>query len=88
MYWYREKNPQTHQPSWYKMNKHVLNYLHYILTQSSESILHRMFDPMMRNPTKGDQAGYAMELMDKYELNLTLKEIKETDTSSLKKANY
>ena len=40
---------------------------------------------MVRNPTTGDWAGYATELIKKYELNLSLKEIKETESSIFKK---
>ena len=40
---------------------------------------------MVRNPTTGDWAGYAIDLFKKYELNLSLKEIKETESSIFKK---
>ena len=72
-------------PARYQINRQVLNYLHYILNQPNDSILQRMFNSMVRNPTTGDWAGYAIELIKKYELNLSLKEIKETESSIFKK---
>jgi hypothetical protein len=72
-------------PARYQINIQVLNYLHYILNQPNDSILLRTFNSMIRNPTPGDWTGYAIELIKKYKLNLSLKEIKETESSIFKK---
>ena len=72
-------------PARYQINRQALNYLHYILNQPNDSILQRMFNSMVRKPTKGDWAGYAIGLIEKYELNLSLQEIKETGSSLFKK---
>ena len=43
-----------------------------------------MFESMRKNPKRGDWASAAMKLIEKYELNLTLQEIKEAKQGVLK----
>ena len=62
-------------PARYKIHRQVLNYLNYILNQPNELILQRMFSSLVTYPTTGDCAGYAIELIEKYEWNLSLEEI-------------
>ena len=70
-------------PARYQINRQALNYLHYILNQPNDSILQRMFNSMVRNPTTEDWAGYCVELIETYKLNLSIKEIKETESSMI-----
>ena len=64
-------------PARYQIQRQVLNYLKYILNQPEDSILNKMFQSMKKNPSKGDWASSATALIDKFELQLTLQEIKE-----------
>ena len=47
------------------------------LKQPEDSILNKMFQSMKKNPTKGDWASSSTALIDKFELHLTIQEIKE-----------
>ena len=44
-----------------------------------------MFEAIRKKPTKGDWARNALDLVKKFELNLTLNEIRDMSTSSFKK---
>ena len=44
-----------------------------------------MFEAIRKNPTKGNFARNALDLVKKFELNLTLNEIRDMSTSSFKK---
>ena len=72
-------------PARYQVHRQVLNYLHYILQQPKSSLLYRIFERMRTNPTKGDWASFAIELLEKYELKLNINEIQEMKSSIFKK---
>ena len=64
-------------PARNQIHRQVLNYLKYILNQPINSILHRIIESMRKNPKRGYWASSALKLIEKYELNLTLQEMKE-----------
>ena len=67
------------------MERQVLNFLKYILQQDQNSIIYRMFLTMKENPTRGDWASFAISLIQKYSLNLSLDDIKNMKTNLFKK---
>ena len=71
-------------PARNQIHRQGLNYLKYISNQPINSIVHRMFESMRRNQKRGDWASSALKLIEKYELNLTLQEIKEAKLGVLK----
>ena len=61
-------------PARNQIHRQGLNYLKYISNQPINSIVHRMFESMRKNPKRGKWASAAMKVIEKYELNLTLQE--------------
>ena len=55
-------------PARYQVHRQVLNFLHYILQQPRNSVLYRIFETMLKNPTKGDWASAATNLVVKYDM--------------------
>ena len=72
-------------PARYQVHRQVLNYIQYILQQPRSSMIYRIFEAMRMNPTRGDWASFAMELIEKYDLKLNLEEICEMKPSIYKK---
>ena len=62
-------------PARQQVQRQVLVFLQYILQQPSNSIIYKMLGDLLQNPTKGDWAVNALELIKKFELNLTLNKI-------------
>ena len=61
-------------PARYQIQRQVLNFLHYILQQPSNSLVYRVFEAMKMNPTRGDWSSFAVGLVDKFELKMTIRE--------------
>ena len=72
-------------PARYQVERQVLNFLQYLLQQDKNSLIFRIFSAMKDNPTNGDWASFAISLVKKYNINLTLYEIEKMKTSSFKK---
>ena len=60
-----------------------LLYLHHILQQSKDSLLHRFFMAQLRNPTKGDWVSQVLNELTDFQLNLQL-----TDIENMSFENY
>ena len=71
-------------PARHQIHRQVINYLKYIIDQPNTSLLVRVFESMRNHPKKGDWASWALNLIEKYELNMTLEEIKETEGNIFK----
>ena len=71
-------------PARHQVHRQMLNFLHYILQQPQNSILFRMFQEQQINPIRGDWASCVTELISKYDLKLTIEEIKKTKSSIFK----
>ena len=54
----------------------MMNFLQYILHQPTNSLMYRMFEVQQENPTKGDWASSVKELIQVYQIKLTICEIK------------
>ena len=72
-------------PARYQVQRQVLVFLQYILQQPSNSIMYKMLGALLQTPTKGDWAGNALELIKKFELNLTLNKIQGMSPSLFKR---
>ena len=72
-------------PARYQVQKQVLVFLQHILQQPRNSIMYKMFEALLQNPTKGDWAENALELIKKFKLNLTLNEIQGMSPSLFKR---
>ena len=71
-------------PARYQVHRQMLNFLQYILQQPSESLLQSMLEVQTRNPTKGDWVSTVTELLEKYNLKMSMKEIQSTTPSIFK----
>ena len=71
-------------PARYQVQRQVLNFLHYILQQPDTSPIHRVFIAMQMNPTKGDWACFALELLEKFNMNMTITDIKKMKSNQFK----
>ena len=71
-------------PARHQIHRQVINYLKYIIDQPNTSLIVRVFESMRNHPKKGDWASWAISLIEKYEINMTLEEIKETKESIFK----
>ena len=71
-------------PARYQVQRQVLVFLQYIVQQPTNSLMNKMFEAIRKNPTKGDWARNALDLVKKFELNLTLNEIRDMSTSHSK----
>ena len=71
-------------PARYQVHRQMLNFLQYILQQPKESLLNRMFMVQQEHPTKGDWVSTVTNLLNKYEIILTLQQIKEMKTTLYK----
>ena len=71
-------------PARYQVQRQVLNFLHYILQQPDTSLRHRVFIAMQLNPTKGDWASFALGLLDKFEMNMSITDIKKMKSNKFK----
>ena len=71
-------------PARYQVQRQVLNFLHYILQQPDTSLIHRVFIAMQLNPTKGDWASFALDLLEKFEMNMSITDIKKMKSSQFK----
>ena len=71
-------------PARYQVHRQMLNVLQYILQQPKESLLYRMFMVHNKHPTKGDWVRTVTDLLNKYEIRLTLQQIKEMKTTLYK----
>jgi hypothetical protein len=72
-------------PARYQIQRQVLNFLHYILQQPSNSLVYRVFEAMKMNPTRGDWSSFALGLVDKFDLKITITEIKKMKSNQFKK---
>ena len=71
-------------PARCQVQRQVLNFLHYILQQPDTSLIHRVFIAMQLNPTKGDWASFALDLLEKFEMNMTITDIKKMKSNQFK----
>ena len=71
-------------PARYQVHRQILNFVHNILPQPKNSLLNKIFEAMIRNPTRGDWASDAAQLVQKYELNLNLEEIQKMKSTIIK----
>ena len=71
-------------PARYQVHRQILNFVHYILQQPKNSLLNKIFEAMIRNPTRGDWASAAAQLVQKYELNLNLEDIQKIKSTIFK----
>ena len=71
-------------PARYQVHRQVLNFLHYILQQPKNSLLYRILESMIKNPTKGDWASASTLLIEKYDLKLNLEDIQKMKSSIYK----
>ena len=71
-------------PARYQVHRQMLNILQYILHQPPESLLYRMYQTQKENPTKGDWVSSVKELVESYDIDLTLKQIKDMKRSLFK----
>ena len=71
-------------PARHQIHRQVINYLKYIIDQPNTSLIVRVFESMRNHPKKGDWASWTLSLIEKYEINMTLEEIKETKGSIFK----
>ena len=62
----------------------MLNILQYILYQPTDSLLYKMYQIQKENPTKGDWVSSVTELMETYNINLTLNQIQDMKRSLFK----
>ena len=67
------------------VKKRRIMYLHYILHQEKESLLHRFFLAQKANPVRGDWYLTVEEDIKELDLNLSLKQISEMSIFSLQK---
>ena len=56
-------------------HRQVLNFLHYILQQPRNSVLCRIFETRLKNPTKEYWASAATIIVVKYDMKLNIEEI-------------
>ena len=61
-----------------------LNFLHYILKQNNESLIYKVFQPILENPVKNDWVSSAKKTIEELNLNMTFSEIKHIDTKKFK----
>ena len=72
-------------PVRYQIQRQVLVFLQYIVQQPSNSLMKRMFDVLISHPTKRDWTSHPLELVERFKLNLTLKEIQVMKIGQLKR---
>ena len=71
-------------PARFQVHRQMLNFLQYILHQPIESLLYRMYKIQKENPSKGDWVSSVTELLETYNINLTLKQIQDMKRSLFK----
>ena len=71
-------------PARFQVQRQMLNHLHYILQQPEGSLLSRMYEAQVQNPTKGDWASEVVKIVKSYELNLSIHQIKHMKESKFK----
>ena len=71
-------------PARNQIHRQMLNFLHYILQQPSDSLIYRIFETQKNHPTKGDWVSCVIELVNVYDLQLSIEEIKNTKKSVFK----
>ena len=71
-------------PARFKVQRQMLNHLHYILQQPEGSLLSRMYLAQVQNPTKGDWASEVAKIVENFELNLSLHQIKHMKENKFK----
>ena len=62
-----------------------INFLHYILNENEDSLLHNFFEAQLKSPVKGDWVLRVKKDLEELEINLTFLEISQTSKSDLKK---
>ena len=62
-------------PARYQVHRQMINFLQYLLTQPSESLLNRMYMTQKENPSKGDWVSKVAQLLIEYEITLNMDEI-------------
>ena len=65
-------------PARNQIHRQMLNFLHYILQQPSDSLMYRVFEVQKHHPTKGDWVSHVIELVRTYDLRLSVEEIRKT----------
>ena len=68
-------------PARYQIHRQMLNYLQYILTQPSNSLMARVFVAQQNTPTKGDWVSETKKNSIKLRIDLTYSEIKNIEKS-------
>ena len=71
-------------PARYQIHRQMINFLHYILQQPTNSILQGVFRAQKANPRKGDWVSNVCQLLITYNINLTLQEVQNMKTSLFK----
>ena len=62
-----------------------INFLHYILNENEDSLLHNFFEAQLKSPVKGDWMLRVKKDLEELEINLTFLEIYGISKSDLKK---
>ena len=63
-------------PARYQIHRQMLNYLQYILTQPSNSLMARVFVAQQNTPTKGDWVSNITKLLNDYNMTISFLEVK------------
>ena len=64
------------------IQKRRLSYLHYILNEDSQSMIHRFFEVQLKNRIKTDWVSTVLEDLEKLKIKLSLDEIKSMKISA------
>ena len=62
----------------------MLVFLHYILQQPKDSLMHKVFEADKQNPTKGDWVSSVTTLMNRYNIEWTFLQIGEMKSTIFK----
>ena len=61
-----------------------LNFLHYILNEDEDSLIHKFFTAQCRNPVKGDWVMTVKEYLSDLDINMTFEQMKSMSKQSYK----
>ena len=62
-------------PARFQIKKYKLNFLHYILNQKEDTLIHRFFLAQLDNPTKGDWVSEVKGWIIDYEIGTSFEEV-------------
>ena len=70
-------------PARIQIKKYKLNFLHFILNQKKDTLIHQFFLAQLYNPTKGEWDLKVKEWIIEYEIETSFEEV-----SKIKKSRY